>query len=156
MRYADNLFVSNPGDKEHILYAPKVDKEGNIELVEAGREDIREKINSYAESTDISIILSRVAQGDLSGLQVNPGMYGDFTEMPKTYADFLQLEIDSNNLFMKLPLDVRAQFDYDPQKFFAQAGTEDWQKKLGDVLPVEYRWKDPNVVPEQSEEKVTE
>lgn len=156
MRYADNRFVSNPGDSVHILYAPKVDKDGNIELVEAGKEDIREKINSYAESCDISLILARVAQGDLSGLQVNPGMYGDFTEMPGTYAEFLQLEIDSNNLFMKLPLDVRAQFGYDPQKFFAQAGTEEWQKKLGNVLPEEYRWKDSNVTVDVGEEKVSE
>lgn len=156
MRFADKRFVSNPGETEHILYAPKVDKEGNIELVEAGKENIREKINSYAESTDISIILQRVAQGDLSGLQVNPGMYGDFTEMPKTYAEFLQLEIDSNNLFNKLPLDVRAEFDYDPQKFFAQAGTEEWQKKLGDVLPIEYRWKEPDVKKEPDVQKETE
>lgn len=145
MRYADKKFVSNPGDRYHVLYAPKVDKEGNIELVEAGKEDIREKINSFAESCDISLILARVAQGDLSGLQVNPGMYGDFTEMPKTYADFLQLEIDSNNLFNKLPLDVRKEFDYDAGKFLAAAGTDEWRKKLGNVLPEEVRWKDPDV-----------
>ena len=156
MRYADNSFVSNPGETEHILYAPKVDKEGNIELVEAGRENIREKINSYKESTDISIILNRVAQGDLSGLQVNPGMYGDFTTVPKTYAEFLQLEIDAHTLFDKLPLDVRKEFDFDANKFFAQSGTEEWQKKLGDVLPPEYRWKDPNVTVDVGEEKVSE
>lgn len=144
MRYAEpDKFFSNPGDPIHVLYSPKVDDNGNIDLVVAGKENIPEIVNSYAESTDIQYILSRAAQGDLSGLTQNPGIYGDFTSVPKTYAEFLQLQIDANGLFYKLPQDVRDKFNNDPSQFLAQSGTEEWQKKLGDVLPLEYRYKEP-------------
>ena len=57
MRFADPAFVSDPGTKYHKLYAPKVGKDGVIDLVESGVEDTDALIQSYAESTDINVIL---------------------------------------------------------------------------------------------------
>lgn len=150
--YEDSEFVSNPGNRIHIIYSPKVAKDGTIDLVESGKEDLVEIIGSFAESTDINIILNRVKQGDMSALQQRVGSYGDFTKVPETFAEVLQLQIDSNNLFNKLPQDVKDKFNNDPSQFFAQSGTEEWQKKLGDVLPEQYRYKDSEVKVEESAE----
>ena len=131
IRFARKGFFTNPGTAIHILYRPVVDKSGVIDLVEDSKENTDEIIQSHAASCDISIILNRCAHGDLSGLNVAKGMYGDFTDMPKTYAEFLQLQIDSNRMFGKLSPDQRAKFEHDPNQFFAQAGTEEWFNKLG-------------------------
>lgn len=131
LRIFDHKQVTNPGSPIHIIFAPVVDKNGNIDLVESGKENTDVMIQSYADSCDISIILANAANGDLSGLNKVKGMYGDFTKCPKTYAEFLQLQIDANGMFDKLPPDVKKNFDNDPNKFLISAGTEEWMNKIG-------------------------
>lgn len=135
IRYASNEFVSDPGSPIEITYSPKVNKDGSIELVETGKVNTDEMIQSYKDSTDIRMILARCAEGDFSGLNMKTPMYGDFTQMPKTYAEALQLRIDADNLFNSLPVDIKQKFDNDSNKFFAQSGTEEWYKNIEGVLP---------------------
>lgn len=152
-------FFSNAGSPYRTVYSPKVDQNGNIELVESGVENTAEFINSFKESTDISVILARVAAGDMSALNQRNGIFGDFTGMPKTYAEFLQLQIDSNNLFNSLPVEVRDKFGNDPNKFLAESGSKEWVEKLGDVLPEnarEYFNPAPVDVPDDPVEEVKE
>lgn len=139
MRYADNSFVSDPGSPIHVLYAPKVGKGGKIELVESGIENTDEIIQSYAESTDIRVILARVANGESDLLNQRNAIFGDFTGFPKTYAEALQLNIDSNRLFESLPKEIKEKFHNDENEFFSSAGTEEWTKNLGDLLPAEVK-----------------
>lgn len=148
MVYADNSLVSEAGSRYKTIYSPKVDEEGRIELIEAGKEDFQEYIDSFRESCDIQQIIRRVEQGDTTVLNQFPAFYGDVTKMPKTYAELLQLQIDSKKAFDSLPLEVKHKFDDDPNVFFATAGSEDWVKKLGIVKEV----KEVNEV--VSEEKV--
>ena len=129
-----NSFVSCSGEEFHIEYSPKVNVDGTISLVESGKTDINEYINSFRDSTDMSYILSRLAAGDTSVLNPKTPFYGDFTEVPKTYAEALQMVIDGEKHFMQLPLDVRNQFDNDYRQWFAQAGSEDWMTKMNPVL----------------------
>lgn len=139
IHYADNSLVSNPGSPIHQLYAPKVMKNGRVELVESGTENIQDIINSHRDSTDIHQIMQRVMHGQIELLSKRPGSYGDFTKFPKTFAEALQLQIDSNRLFDTLPPDVKAQFHGDANQFLAAAGTEDWFKKIEKVLPDEVK-----------------
>lgn len=139
MRFADNSFVSDPGDPIHIVYAPKVKPNGEIELVESGRENTNDYIQSFAEQCDIHMIAQRVANGEVDLLTRRTGSYGDFTQMPKTFAEALQLQIDSNRLFESLPLEVRKDFNNDPNQFFAQSGTNEWFDKISPVLPEEVK-----------------
>lgn len=133
-----NEFITCPGENEKIQYSAKVLPDGSIDLVESGRIDINAMINSQRESTDISFILRKMKEtGDMSVLAQNPGVYGDFTEFPKTYAEILQLRIDSENSFYQLSPEVRAKFDNDFNKYFASAGSEDWFEKLGIVNKAE-------------------
>lgn len=124
-------FATNPGNKFHKLYAPKVSENGTLELVEAGVENTDDIIQSQCESTDIRTLIARVNAGDVDALNVHRGMFGDFTKMPKTYAELLQNQINAKNAFDRLPVDIKKKFDNDVNKFLAQSGTEEWNKALG-------------------------
>lgn len=128
-------FPSNPGDRVHILYESKVFPDGTIELVQCGKEDFQDFIESWTDSCDMTHVLTQLRNGDLSVLNQRPGMYGNFTEMPSTLAEFMQLQIDSDRMFDSLPIDVKQEFDNDKNKFFAQAGNQEWYEKLKPVMP---------------------
>ena len=125
-----NSIETNPGSDIHIEYSPKVQPDGTIILKESGKTSISEYINSFKEQTDMSYILSRMAAGDTSVLEQRTPFYGNFLEAPKTYAEALQLVIDGEKEFNRLPLDVRNSFDNDFRQWLAQAGTEYWSTKM--------------------------
>lgn len=129
-----NSFVSDPGDRIHKIYAPRVNPDGTIDLVEAGQEDLQALYDSYRDQCDMAFIVNRLMMGDLSVLSQKEPFYADLTQFPKTYAEALQLVIDAEANFLKLPLDVRQQFDNDYRQWFAQAGSETWYNKMDSVL----------------------
>lgn len=135
IRYFDNSIVSNPGNPIKPVYKPIVNKDGTITLVQEGFVNTDEEIQSYEESVDIDVIVARYMNGDLEALNKHVGQYGDFTEMPKTYAEVLQMQIDAKNTFMSLPVEIRQKFDNDPNQFFAQSGTDEWFSKLEPLMP---------------------
>lgn len=49
-------FISNGGQRERILYQPMFDENGIMDLVEAGREDFYDFIQSHADSVDIHVL----------------------------------------------------------------------------------------------------
>lgn len=124
-------FVSEPGDRYRIFYKGKVLDNGVVELVEDERVDVYAQIQADAEANSIPAILARFENGDDSALFQRQGMYGDFTDLPKTYAEFLQRQIDAEALWNKLDPSVRAKFDSDMNQFFASAGSPEWFDKLG-------------------------
>ena len=136
IKYFKNDIESNPGNPIHIIYAPVVDEKGNIELVEKGIENTDDIINSYQDSCDINLIIARVEAGDLSALNANKGTYGDFTNLPKTYAEVLQLQINSKRVYDDLPIDVKQKFNNDFNNFLATTGTDEWYEKMKDILPI--------------------
>lgn len=145
MRFADPSFVSNPGSPLKINYAPKVSDKGSVELMEIGVENFQDYIDSFRDSAEIGTVISRFQNtGDAGILQQRVGQYGDFTDAPKTLAQALQLQIDSNLLFDSLPVDIKQKFDNDRNQFFAQSGTEDWFVKMDSVLPESMRIQKPD------------
>lgn len=128
-------FITSSGSKYHIEYDGSMDDKGNVVLKEVGKTDIKQSINSYKETTDIDYIRKKIEVGDLSGINRNKPQYGDFTIMPKTMAEALQMQIDAKREFMKLDLDTRNKFDNDVNKFLVSAGTKEFYDKLG-IVPV--------------------
>lgn len=137
MRFFDHKIISNKGDPIHIIYSPIVDQKGKITLEVSGKENTDVIIDSYRDQTDINIIISRVRNGETDLLNKTRGMYGDFTKLPKSFAEMLQLQIDSEKKFMSLPKEVREKFNNDKNEFFVQAGSEMWFKNLGIELKEE-------------------
>lgn len=122
---------SNPGSREKVLYGPHFDDHGHMELVETGREDLYAYIQSHKDSVDIKVILDRFARGDQMALNRRQGFYGDFTQMPTTYAEALNAMISAENYFNSLPVETRAQFNHSFQQFLAQMDKPDFTTKMG-------------------------
>lgn len=123
-------FVSQPGDEFHIEYSSRLMPNGTIQLTPCGKTDISASINSYKDQTDIAFVLERLEAGDTSML--SPTMlYGDFTNVPKTYADAVNMLLDVKHDFEQLPLEVRKEFDNDVMKYMESAGSDSWLKKVG-------------------------
>uniref|UniRef100_A0AAU8AW17 Internal scaffolding protein n=1 Tax=Dulem virus 121 TaxID=3145598 RepID=A0AAU8AW17_9VIRU len=124
-------FHVNSGDPEKVLYSPVFDKNGVMELVESGRENLYDYIQSFKDSVDIHLILKRYEEGDVSVLSRVQGSYGDFTTMPATYAEALNAMISAENYFNGLPVEVRAKFGHSFQQFLASMDKEDFATKMG-------------------------
>lgn len=126
-----NSFFTCRGIDFEPQYSSKVLPNGEIKLVESGKVDIKQMINSQRESTDIAYIIKQIENGNTDIINPGPFVYGDTTQFPKTYAECLQLRIDAEASFYNLPVEVRQQFNNDFNQYFATAGEPEWMKKLG-------------------------
>lgn len=105
-------FLSNPGSPVKILYGPEFDDKGRMNLVEKGRENLYDFIQSFKESVDIHVLLKRFANGETDVLSKIQGFYGDFSEFPRTYADLLNTVNEGEAFFNGLPVEVRSKFGH--------------------------------------------
>lgn len=75
----------------------------------------------FTAEVDINNIVKRFINsgGDPTSLPFtnSKAMYGDFTNLPDSYQSALNYVLDTKAEFMKLPADVRARFDNNPQVF---------------------------------------
>ncbi|QXN75121.1 internal scaffolding protein [Microvirus mar28] len=126
---------SEPGSGQKMSYSSYYDSLGVIQLEEEGYINLYEEIQSHKDSTDIHILIDRYHQGDLSimeRLQTPRGVYADSTGMPKTYAEVLNLTHRAENEFMKLPVEVRREFDHDwTQWMAAMDDMPSWARRMG-------------------------
>lgn len=105
-------FLSNPGSPVKILYGPEFDEKGRMTLVEKGRENLYDFIQSFKESVDIHVLLKRFSNGETDVLSKIQGFYGDFSEFPRTYADLLNTVNEGEAFFNGLPVEVRSKFGH--------------------------------------------
>ncbi len=115
---------SKPGSGMKDTYKMHVDENGKRELKKSGEYNLYAEIQSYKDSVSIDYILSRFVNGDETALSRVQGIYGDFTQMPKTLAELQQRVIDAEHLFDSLPLDIRAQYNHSASEFFAQLDSD--------------------------------
>lgn len=123
--------ASHSGSEFEPVYKLITDEDGYRNLTIVGKKDLYAEIQASKDSCDINLILERFARGDESALSRLQGVYGDFTEMPKTLAELQQRVLDAEVLFSQLPLEERAKFDYNPSVFFAAMGTAEFNAAIG-------------------------
>lgn len=140
-------FASPAGSPEKITYHGRVETDGTITLVKDGIINIQQQIDSYEPSTDIYNIINNLG---MDALRPDVGNYFDATDIPKNYAEMLQLFIDGERAFDRLPVEVKQKFDNDFNKWFATAGSEEWLLKCGFGKTIE------DVVNEKENEEVSE
>ena len=116
-------------------YTARYDDDGHLIAEVFGKHDIYPEIQAHRQSTDINYLVSRFAAGDDTALSKVQGLYGDFTEMPKTYAEALNAMNKADELFAKLPADVKAKFDNSLSVFLSKAGSQEWFDHLS-IKPV--------------------
>lgn len=112
-------------------YIARYDDDGHLIAEASGKHDIYPEIQAHRQSTDINYLVSRFAAGDTTALSKVQGLYGDFTQMPKTYAEALNAMNAADDLFAKLPADVKAKFDNSLSVFLSKSGTQEWFDNLG-------------------------
>lgn len=112
-------FVTSSGNPLHPVRHGQVQTDGTIKLIVDKLEDTDKIIDSYRQSTDINNILKRIQAGDVSLLNQSKGFYGDFTDFPQNYAEMLQLMHRGEEIFSKLPTEVKEKYNNDFNQFFA-------------------------------------
>ena len=127
---------SCPGDRYRIEYAPRLNPDGTIDLIEDGKTDLQEFYNAQADGCDMHLIVSRYLQGDTSVLSRVQGIYADITAFPKTNAELLQKVIDGKRAFDALPKEIKMSFNNDFNQWFSTAGSEDWNIVMSRITQV--------------------
>lgn len=123
------------GERYKKKYRPQYDEKGHWELVPDGEENIYLLIQADKMSTDINVIMARYTSGETDVLSRIQGVYGDFTNMPKNYAEMLNNVIAGENLFRGLAPEIKEKFNNNFAEFMAAAGSDEWFSKIGAVRP---------------------
>lgn len=119
-----------PGSRMKVDYQPVFDAKGMWHLEKTGEHDIYLDIQSFADSCDINILMARYRNGETDVLQQVQGTYGDFSGIPKNYADLMNAKITAERLFMSLRADVREKYGNSVEQFMAEIGTKEGYEKL--------------------------
>lgn len=126
------LYATPNGNRYMEKFIGKLDmKTGNIVLMSAGKVDLYEQIQSYAEETDLALLVERAVNGDLSVFK--SAVFGDFTDMPQSYGEALNCVIEAEREFNSLPQEIKDKFNNDWHKYLVSAGTNEWYEKFGAV-----------------------
>lgn len=122
---------ANPGNRKHQKYRTRYNDIGQLELVPNGQDDIYDMIQSHAESVDIDTILSKFVAGDPDALSKTQGTFGDFTNLPTSYAEMLNVINESEQFFEQLPLEVRERFNFNFSEFISSMDSQEFARKMG-------------------------
>lgn len=123
------FFCSNPGDRFYVEKHGEVQQNGIIKLIPDKEIDLQEKYNAEYPATTIENILANSSPQENFA---DDGLHGlDVTQFPKTFAEFLQLQIDRKREFDCLPVGVKQKFNNDVSQYMATAGSVEWFDKLG-------------------------
>lgn len=126
LKYKEDEIFTNPGSRYRDVYTPNISKDGIIELVVTGKEDLVEYMNSFRDSTDPEILIQRFMNGDTSALSGGNPMFLDLLGAPKTLAEAYALNARAQKAFEGLPDSIRSKFDNSFYKFLECAGTQEW------------------------------
>lgn len=139
LSYFDRLekhsaFYSPTGNGTIEEYQLKYDKEKGTEvLVKIGIRNVQEEIQSFAESANITNIIERFVNGENDLLHSVDGVYADFRDTPKSYADYFKRVKEAEKIFDQLPENIKDKFDNSAEKFFLEFGTDSFNSKIVDL-----------------------
>lgn len=124
------------GSRVKTLFSPSFDSVGRLSLVESGEANLYAEIQSHRDSVDINVLLSRYRNGDSDALTAVQGFYGDFTKAPTSFADALNCVIAARQYFDSLPVEARANFGHDFNRFVASMDSPTFYSDIGLSQPV--------------------
>ena len=112
-------FYTSIGDPIVEVYTGRYDKNGDLQLVKTGTENLYDRIQAEAAACDMDNILRRFANGDISVLSQSQGVYADFAGAPMHFTDALNMVRSVEDAFSQLPADEREKYDNDWVKYGA-------------------------------------
>lgn len=128
-------YFSCPGDRFRPVYTPDIRKDGQIELVQTGVEDVQQYIDSFKDSCDISVMVQRYLAGDEAALRNGNPVFMDLLGAPKSLAEAYALNFRAEKAFENLPADIKSKFENNYFRFLSEAGTDSWYEALKQPLP---------------------
>lgn len=111
-------------------YEHRINKYGEKYLEKTGEKNIYEEIQTFLEDSKIENAINRVIAGDISGLRPD-GNYIDCTQMPKNLIEAQTMIQDMNNMWLRLPVDLRSKYNHSVEEFIAAAGKKEWLEDIG-------------------------
>lgn len=133
-------FYAPTGEPIEYKHEPSFDeKTGKRILTKTRLVNTYEMIQVGREETEIARIVQRARNGDETVLNAMNGQYIDITDMPKNLAEAQQFMINAENIFEKMPNEIKSKFGYDSDRFIHEAGNDvdKWLDKMGLQVDVE-------------------
>ena len=118
------VFISNPGSKIVAEYGLITDEDGSSSVGVVGEKNLDAIIQSNKDTGNVALLVAKYNAGDEEALNRVRGVYGDFRNMPSTYAEMVSRLNECRAVFEALPVDIKEQFDNNPDVFWSEYGTE--------------------------------
>ena len=112
-------FYTSIGDPIVETFTGRYDKNGDLQLVKTGSENLYDKIQAEAAACDMDNILRRFANGDISVLSQSQGVYADVAGAPMHFTDALNMVRSVEDAFNQMPAEDREKYDNDWVKYGA-------------------------------------
>lgn len=112
-------FYTSIGNPIVETFTGRYDKNGDLQLVNTGMENLYDKIQAEAAACDMDNILRRFANGDISVLSQSQGIYADVADAPMHFTDALNMVRAVEADFDKLSAEDREKYDNDWVKYGA-------------------------------------
>lgn len=128
--------VSNAGSRMKKKFLLQYNDRGEQCLVEVGKHNLYEEIQSYRQSTDLAYILSRLDPEQVNGIvsEDYSAMLSsdvlDVTQLPTNLGDMLNLSKRGEQLFNSLPVQVREEFNFSLHNFLREFGTQNFMERI--------------------------
>lgn len=120
-----------PGNRMQPTREMRIDENGHKTLIITGEEDVYEFIQASLEETKIENIIKRATGQDLENMMLQPESLIDIVGAPTTLAAAQALIEKTRQTFDRLPVEVKKAFDFSPEKYVAEYGSEKWASALG-------------------------
>lgn len=122
-------YYAPAGTKFRNIYQEEiVDKRKS--LIQVGKTNVYEKIQSELEGTLITTILHRAAMGDLNALQQREATYIDATTLPKNLMESQNIVLRAKQEFEKMPTEVKELFHNSAEEYVSEMGSKEFLEKM--------------------------
>lgn len=119
-----HVFTSNPGAKIVADYGLVTADDGSTTVGIVGEKNLDAIIQSNKDTGNVALLVAKYNAGDEEALNKVRGVFGDFRNMPSTYAEMVSRLNECRSVFEALPVDIKEQFDNNPDVFWSEYGSE--------------------------------
>lgn len=150
-----HVFISNPGSKIVADYGLVTGEDGSTFVGVVGEKNLDAIIQSNKDTGNVALLVAKYNAGDDEALNRVRGVYGDFRNMPTTYAEMVSRLNECRAVFEALPVDIKEQFDNNPDVFWSEYGTERFNNIVAGGFEQPVNNEPDNIVPGNSDVQPT-
>lgn len=128
------------GSKEIDDYEPRLTKNGSRKLVKkTTKKNIYDRIQANKEESEVYNIINKFTSDQRKEIitmkaSTTSEVY-DLTQMPENLIQAKQMQLDAENKWRELPLNLRKEFNHDPNQFMAAMQDGTFRERYEKVYP---------------------